>query len=339
MKKIFNNSGLTLIEVVVAVIILAVIAVPIINTLIQTFKFNISSDVEMRMKAEAERVIEGVKAAKGDVVQTGTEDGKDYVGGTYYDKLFNPVEATSPNKYYKLTADKTLYNTIDTSSQYDRWDFKVGVEKNNSTRSKIYVYKHAIDSNGNAIILNSALGGKLYATTELTQSYNETGSSMTLDFQGKVDGTSTPYRFNYLVDGTNGPSSGLSFAPGLGAINSGENTIVVNLYRIDSSTGAPRFDVDVFNKTFYNGNTSTFYTIKINSDWVLSYYKNIIVNVFNDNPDSPTINVTPKSPYITINQTQGLMPVINNGYKINITINNITVNPNKTVRIVPSVVE
>lgn len=343
MKKIFNNSGVTLIEVIVAAIILAIIAVPVVSTLMQTFKINVSSDVDMRMKAEAERVIEEIKAAKGRTSVSAPNGANiDYSAGAYYDRLFSYV-GTIPNdsrNYYELTADESTVNTIDTLSQYDRWDFQIGVQKPSSgLDSQVYVYKHSFDSYGNPIKLNSAQNGKVYATTQLIQG---SANSMTIDLQGLL---AAPY--NFIIQGTNGADGTWPFTPGTGDINSGtENTIVVDLYRMDSSTGAPMLNVNVKNDTYYDGNTNKFCTTTdSNGNTIFAYNKNIIVNVFGDdpsNPNYPTIKVTPQSPYITINQipaAPGAVPEVTNGNKINITIKDITVSPNKVVKVVSSVVK
>lgn len=113
MKKILNNDGLTLIEVVVAAVILSIIAVPLLSMLVETTKLNVNSDVEIKMNSEITKVIEGIKA------------GNNITGPLYYDKLFNTSTNSSQN-YYVINIDTSKVNQVSIGgNEYDFWDINL----------------------------------------------------------------------------------------------------------------------------------------------------------------------------------------------------------------------
>lgn len=348
MKKKINNKGFTLIEVVVATVILAIISAPIIGFLIQTEKFNLSSDVEIRLKATAEKIIEEVKANKGDLGLVGLADGSDsnyYVNGVYFNSQFNIVPSNDLSKMYKLTADKSVFNYIDTNGQYDRWDFRFEISQDpSSLNAQVAIYNNtgvytAGLTDPTQIAQYQAAQGKLYGASLLPNVWHNIGNSMVVDFAGKVDATTTPYKFNYTINGLTGLSLAYPFKPGFGEITPGENIIVVNVNRTNN---APAINLDVKNDTFYNGSLSSFYTKTVGSNTIFQYWNHIILNVFNDNSANPAINVTTSSPYVTVNRSTNVLPALKNGYKINIKVDQVdpvTGNTIKTVKIIPSVVE
>lgn len=274
MKKLFSNSGMTLLELVVASVILAIITIPILTTIIQTAKTNMSSDVKLKMDAQIQRALEEIRLS--DNIAS-TVDGNNYSLGVFYDRSFNRVDPTDTDfdtkKCYKITvglagADVPL-NEIDkkTSTEiknYDRWDFAIDIKDSDGTNSDIVIYKNEgnIDTNveaaGGLLFKKDTTVGSTLISNQLTLEFSESSGAYTLSY-----GTSTtPYSYGFNPGyGTNDTSKPLFVEA--------NNIITVNLNR-DTINPPNDFHIKVINNT---NNT-----------------KNIALSIFNDDSSDPKVS-------------------------------------------------
>ena len=303
MKNILNNRGTTLIEVITAVVILGIIAVPLFNSISQTVSFNSSSDEAIRMNSTVQRIIEEAKA-------TGEHDR--YV---YFDKRFNEVAASAA--YYTLELKSENNSVFKNSDEYDRWDYDLRLHSD----GKVSLHKNTgikVDPSGTY--------GKLYQSAQVFAP--QTMNSISLDFIGIYSITS-PYICKYGP----GASNYDSFTPGIGKINASDNTIVLNVVNEGISSN---FDLSIINNTCY---TSYPGALNLNLS-ELVYSKHVIVNLFNAEPDNdpdigPKITLNMVSNYIDVNYKSEGSPHVENGNKITVEVKN---NKGEIVKTVNSVI-
>lgn len=344
MKKLLNRSGMTLVEVIVAAVILAIIAAPILDSLLEVFKTNVKSDLEIKMNNAIHEAAEIVKA-RGYI---GEYD--DVGAGKYYDALFNSVSDSAPNRRYKLTVGKPV-NKIDTVKDYDRWDYIIKIKKETSSDANITIYENKWEPDSSIMEGNSPRG-KLYKA-EKVNIPDLIGNNFTFDFIGRliqyVDTDS--YRLSYKIGNTTGSLP--DFTPGKGyqgtisGINYNwtgyveeNNQIVVNIERefnpTDPTTEPPPVTLTIGNKTFYNRFDADLYI----SGGKLAYYRNLVVNIFNEDVNNPKIDINTSTQYVSVNKTKAKLDEafkISNGSELVVKIEDISTPTPSIVKSVTSV--
>lgn len=332
MKKLFNNRGATLIEVVAATVILGIVAVPLLNTLLQTTVLNVKSDVALKMNTEMQRAVELLKANTdiSEYKDVSAENSNTPTWEAYYTKNF--LKANASNYDYKLVISKPNYNTIGTNADYDRWDFGIKVKPINDSQCKVEMYENDGEIMGGNAGLISKAGGKIFSTDTyvVSSADNKTGTNLLLDVIGKT-GDAEPYKVKSIkgLDDTKSYITGIdeSFTPGHGKIytpssSTPENMIVFNVIKEKDSTIAPdepKFYLNIKNSTcFDNYGTGK---LTLNNGNII-YNKKIIVNVFNYNPSNPKliVNGSGAEPFVDVYRTDLDYNQIKNGNVINIQV-------------------
>lgn len=291
MGKKFNNKGLTLVEVLVAVAILGIIMFPFFDTIIQTVKTNVLSDLELRMNAKVVDIIEHVKA-------TNTIP----AGPIYVDKFFKSANAANYDYKIEVTKEPKISESTTTDSwdyanwdNYDRWDFEVELKDNEISLSQ-----------NTGIYEADFINGKLYQKKVIK--IFPANQALTLDFIGQKDNISqNKYICNYGT-GT------VDFRPGYGTIDNSEGqVIVVNV--VDNRSNKTEYNLTVKNNTCYKTYvSSTNYELNYDGD-ELKYNKHLLINLYNTN-DEFTVNKDIISPYVEIYRRSVNQPHIKNGDKI-----------------------
>lgn len=316
MKKIFNNTGMTLVEVIVATVILGIIAAPILTALMQTTQTNLNTEIELKMGNAIQETLETIKA-------TGN-----IPSAVMFDKGFNKT-TDSAMEYYTLSVNSDS-NDINTSDEYERWDFQVELSGSGAT-PEVSVFKNDAQRE------STTYGMKRFSYIPVTGALKPQADSMSFEFLGQLDSVSTQkYRYTCKIPGVSPYEE--SFDP-LYAATSGikgngwvanhldgtntvadDNLIVMNLINGNTNENMNEFKIDIQNKSIYDSYTnSTTNTLSIVNN-AIKYNKNVIVNIFND---SPKIKVTSESGYVDVNRTKaGVIPKVINGKKVQIVVKN-----------------
>lgn len=371
LKKVLNNSGTTLVEVIAAVVILALITAPLLSSIMQSVDTNKRTDIELKANTIMQKVMEEIKATKtiDTKYTTSAISGKD--PGIYYNRNFSAeVQANDPGAWYRLYVKTTAdagYNRIITNKDYERWDFELLVSTD-SSNPQVTMYKNIGEYN-KKYKDSATTFGKLFVRNpvEATDSVdaankgalvfdNTTGiSSLNLELIGKLNNAATDtndFRLDYSLDG--GTTTQDVFTPGFGTVNTDsaaikDNSIIVNVIRLTPTINTNPISLTIKNNTFYKlfygaGLSSNVFNIISNQ---IKYHKNIIVNVFNDPPSVPATATNPASGYgILVNDKKPYVDVyrnpeqpwkVENGNVVSICIENIKDSSVKTKEISSSI--
>ncbi len=297
MKRLFNNAGVTLIEVVIAAVIMGIIAVPLFDTLIETVKTNVKSDVALKMNAQMQKSIEDVKSTgKFDSIST-------------YDKNFNMVPNGDPRSYYHIEVKSQKYNQINTEKNYDRWDILLEITPNGDFYNvEMFTNEGILDPKYNGL-------GKLFSKG-LVKVSTLSREKLTLELRGKfisnnyacvVKHNSDTIDTEYFVLGY-----GNVVANGLvgSEVENKNKTIVINLVKMESGDNPENpFELNIENNTAYKG-----YPNQLSDPLE---YKKVIVNVFNDNPSATKIHINQGSGQdLIVNRIDAPYSQLQNGEEI-----------------------
>lgn len=91
MRSLRNNKGLTLVEVLLSISILAIVIVPIMNFYAQSFKTNHKNEIQLNLHTQAITAFEQIKNA----VAEGRNDNINF-GNKQFDINANPCKQISP---------------------------------------------------------------------------------------------------------------------------------------------------------------------------------------------------------------------------------------------------
>lgn|GEM_PF-6997429 len=158
-KKIMkSDKGFTLVEIIIAIAVLAIIIIPVMRLFSGSFNMNIISRRRMNATVVAEDLMESVKANDAEALaykfsypivadaETGADVNKfDIIRNSmipdFTDEYVTPLKKTGERSYEAMAANATG-SSIESSDDGTHYTFK------NSADGKYYYYVHSITNNG-----------------------------------------------------------------------------------------------------------------------------------------------------------------------------------------------